>query len=121
MKIALIGQPNAGKSTIFNAVAGYKSATSNLPGTTVVYLESKIRLNGHVCELVDFPGTYSLSSTNEAEAEVGKHLLTRKFDLIINIIDAISRENAIELNLTWSSGVSLNFRSVPTVIEFSRR
>lgn len=99
MRIALIGQPNAGKSTIFNAVAGYKSATSNLPGTTVVYLESKIRLNGNVCELVDFPGTYSMSSTNEAEAEVGKYLLTKKFDLIINIIDASQLARSLPLTL----------------------
>jgi ferrous iron transport protein B len=99
MKIALMGQPNAGKSTIFNAVAGYKSATSNLPGTTVVYLESKIRLNGNVYELVDFPGTYSMSSTNEAEAEVGKYLLTQKFDLIINIIDASQLARSLPLTL----------------------
>jgi len=99
MKIALIGQPNAGKSTIFNSVAGYKSATSNLPGTTVVYLESKIRLNGNIYKLVDFPGTYSLSSTNEAEAEVGKYLLTEKFDLIINIIDASQLARSLPLTL----------------------
>ncbi|UCF62827.1 MAG: ferrous iron transport protein B [bacterium] len=99
MKIALIGQPNSGKSTIFNAVAGYKSVTSNLPGTTVEYMESRVRLNGAVYDLVDFPGTYSLSSTNEAEAEVGKYLLSQKFDLIINIIDASQLGRSLPLTL----------------------
>ncbi len=99
MKIALVGQPNSGKSTIFNAVAGYKSATSNLPGTTVKYTESKVRLNGKVYELVDFPGTYSLSSTNEAEFEVGKYLIEGDFDLIINIIDASQLGRSLPLTL----------------------
>lgn len=99
MKIALIGQPNAGKSTLFNSVAGYKSATSNLPGTTVRYTQSRVRLNGHVCQLVDFPGTYSLSSSNEAEAEVTKHLLRGEFDLIINIVDASQLGRSLPLTL----------------------
>jgi len=99
MKIALVGQPNSGKSTIFNAVAGYKSVTSNLPGTTVAYMESRIRLNGNIYDLVDFPGTYSLSSTNEAEAQVGKYLLREKFDLIINIIDASQLGRSLPLTL----------------------
>ncbi len=99
MKIALIGQPNSGKSTIFNSVAGYKSATSNLPGTTVKYTESKVRLNGTIHKLVDFPGTYSLSSTNEAEAEVGKYLIKGNFDLIVNIIDASQLGRSLSLTL----------------------
>ena len=99
MKIAIIGQPNAGKSTIFNSVAGYKSATSNLPGTTVKYTESQIKLNGNVYRLVDFPGTYSLSATNEAEAEVGKYLISGNFDLIINIIDASQLGRSLPLTL----------------------
>ncbi|MCK4893584.1 MAG: ferrous iron transport protein B [Calditrichia bacterium] len=99
MKIALVGQPNSGKSTIFNAVAGYKSVTSNLPGTTVAYMEGRVRLNGDIYDLVDFPGTYSLSSTNEAEAQVSKYLLREKFDLIINIIDASQLGRSLPLTL----------------------
>lgn len=55
MKIALVGQPNCGKSTIFNWIAGYKSATANFPGTTVRYTASKARLNGKIAELIDLP------------------------------------------------------------------
>ena len=99
MKIALVGQPNAGKSTLFNSVAGYKSATSNLPGTTVNYTKSHVRINGDVFDLIDFPGTYSLSATNDAEAVVRKNLITSKFDLIINIIDASQLGRSLPLTL----------------------
>lgn len=99
MRIALVGQPNSGKSTIFNSVAGYKSATSNLAGTTVKFTKSRVRVNGNVYDLVDLPGTYSLSFTNEAEAEVSKYLLNEKFDLIINIIDASQLGRSLPLTL----------------------
>jgi len=99
MKIALVGQPNAGKSTLFNSVAGYKSATSNLPGTTVKYTESRVRINGDVYILIDFPGTYSLSATNDAEGEVRKYLVTSNFDLIINVIDASQLGRSLPLTL----------------------
>ncbi|GAB4341259.1 MAG: ferrous iron transport protein B [Calditrichia bacterium] len=99
MRIALIGQPNAGKSTLFNAVAGYKSVTSNLPGTTVKFTESTVRLNGDLFEIIDFPGTYSLSSTNDAEAEVRKNLISGQFDLIINVLDASQLGRSLPLTL----------------------
>jgi len=56
MRFALIGQPNCGKSTLFNQVAGYKAETGNFSGTTVTFTESKVRLNGKVIDLVDLPG-----------------------------------------------------------------
>ncbi|GAB4373667.1 MAG: ferrous iron transport protein B [Calditrichia bacterium] len=99
MKIALIGQPNSGKSTLFNSVAGYKSVTANLPGTTVTYTESKVRINGQVFEIDDFPGTYSLSATNEAEAEVRKYLLVKNYDLIINVVDASQLGRSLPLTI----------------------
>ena len=106
MKIGLIGQPNAGKSTLFNSVAGYKSATSNLPGTTVNYTKSKVRINGDVFEIIDFPGTYSLSATNDAEAEVRNYLIESHFDLIIDVIDASQMGRSLPLTLEL---MELNF------------
>jgi ferrous iron transport protein B len=84
----MVGQPNSGKSTIFNAVAGYKSVSSNFPGTTVKYEKSTIQQNGSVFELIDFPGSYSLSSENEAELEIREYILSKNINVIINIIDA---------------------------------
>ena len=97
MKVALAGQPNCGKSTIFNYVSGYKAITSNFPGTTVKYTASKIYLNGYTCECVDLPGTYSITSTDAAGYESRKYLLSGRADVIINIVDASLLSRSLEL------------------------
>ena len=99
MKIALVGQPNCGKSTIFNSVAGYRAATGNFPGTTVRLSWSTIRLNGNVAELVDVPGIYSLTSANPAESAAKKFLLNEDISLIINVLDASLLSRSLELTL----------------------
>jgi len=88
MRFALIGQPNCGKSTLFNQVAGYRAETGNFAGTTVTFTESKVRVLGQVIDLVDLPGTYTLSGSNPAEREVVRYLASRQVDVIINVIDA---------------------------------
>ncbi len=99
MKIALVGQPNCGKSTIFNWIAGYKSATANFPGTTVSYTASKVRLNGKVAELIDLPGIYSLSAADAAAEAALDFLLRNEVDVIVNIIDASRLNRSLELTL----------------------
>jgi ferrous iron transport protein B len=99
MKIALAGQPNCGKSTIFNKIAGYKAMTSNFPGTTVKYTETKTHINGYTCTCIDLPGTYSLTSAEPAEREALNHLLSGKVDLIINVADASVLSRSLELTL----------------------
>jgi len=99
MKIALMGQPNSGKSTIFNHVAGYKAVTSNFPGKTVEYTLTKFNLFGQVIELVDLPGTYSLTSFDLAELEARKYLLNGDVDVVINVIDASLLSRSLELTL----------------------
>ncbi|MEA2021181.1 MAG: FeoB small GTPase domain-containing protein, partial [Candidatus Caldatribacteriota bacterium] len=99
MKIALMGQPNSGKSTIFNHVAGYKAVTSNFPGKTVKYEISKFKLFGQVSELVDLPGTYSLTSFDLAELEARKYLLNNNIDVVINVLDASLLSRSLELTL----------------------
>jgi ferrous iron transport protein B len=99
MKIALAGQPNCGKSTIFNHIAGYKAITSNFPGTTVKYTETKTHINGYTCHCIDLPGTYSLTSSDPAELEARKHLLSGEVDVIINVVDASLLCRSLELTL----------------------
>ena len=99
MKIALMGQPNSGKSTIFNHVAGYKAVTSNFPGKTVEYTLTKFKLFGQVAELIDLPGTYSLTSFDLAELEARKYLLKGNVDVVINVIDASLLSRSLELTL----------------------
>ena len=99
MRIALAGQPNCGKSTIFNHIAGYKAITSNFPGTTVKYTETKTHINGFSCNCIDLPGTYSLTSGEPAELEARKHLLSGEVDVIINVVDASLLCRSLELTL----------------------
>lgn len=99
MKIALVGQPNCGKSTIFNSVAGYRAATGNFPGTTVRLAWSTIRFDGLIAELVDVPGIYSLTSSNPAESAAKKFLLNEDISLIINVLDASLLSRSLELTL----------------------
>ncbi len=99
MRFALIGQPNCGKSTLFNQVAGYKAETGNFSGTSVTFTESKVRILGQVVELVDLPGTYTLAGTNPAEREVFLYLVRHDVDAIINVVDATHLAHGLELTL----------------------
>lgn len=99
MRIALIGQPNCGKSTLFNQVAGYKAETGNFHGTTVSFTESKLRVAGEVVQLVDLPGTYTLEGTNPAEAEAQRYLGSEQVDVIINVSDASHLAQGLDLTL----------------------
>jgi ferrous iron transport protein B len=99
MRFALIGQPNCGKSTLFNQVAGYKAETGNFSGTTVTYTETKVRVLGEIIQLVDLPGTYSLAGTNPVEREVFSFLASHPVDVIINVLDASRVSHGLELSL----------------------
>jgi len=98
-KIVLVGQPNCGKSTLFNEVAGYRSVVSNFSGATVEYTRSHVKVGSEIYDLVDLPGTYSLSFLDEAEQEAQKFLLNRKIDVIINVVDASLLSRSLELTL----------------------
>jgi ferrous iron transport protein B len=97
--IALIGQPNCGKSTIFNHVVGYRSETANFPGSTVAVAQGQVRLNGCTAQLIDVAGIYSLTSNNPAESAAKEFLLNSGVDLIINVVDAALLSRALELTL----------------------
>lgn len=97
MRFALIGQPNCGKSTLFNSVAGYKAETGNFSGTTVTFTESRVRVQGQVVDLVDLPGSYALDGLNPAESETLRYLDSREVDVIINVADASHLAQALEL------------------------
>ncbi len=97
IKIALAGQPNCGKSTLFNAVAGYKAIVSNFPGTTVEYTRTQIKFGNRTIELIDLPGTYSLSTMDAAELSAVQFLLEGDFDVVINVMDASVMSRSLEL------------------------
>ncbi len=99
MKIALIGQPNSGKSTLFNAVAGYRSLTSNFAGTTVEYTRGRAHIAGEVVDLVDLPGLYSLNPASPAEICSREFLLAGDWDVLVNVVDASQLARSSELTI----------------------
>jgi len=99
IRIALVGQPNCGKSTIFNHLVGYRAHTSNLPGTTVEYLTSHALIGGTAVEVVDLPGAYSLLSLDAAEVETRNYLLSQGVDAVLNVIDASILSRSLELSI----------------------
>ena len=98
-EIVLIGQPNCGKSTIFNSVAGYRSISTNFPGATVEYTRSHVAIHGRKCNLVDLPGIYSLIAFDRAAEESKKYVLDETIDVIINVVDASILSRSLELTL----------------------
>ncbi len=103
MKIALIGQPNCGKSTIFNYFSGYKAAVSNFPGTTVRYTVSQVVFQEKEITCVDLPGVYSLTSIDPAELEARNYLLAGDSEVIIDVVDASLLSRSLELTLELMS------------------
>ncbi|MEK9823623.1 MAG: ferrous iron transport protein B [Gammaproteobacteria bacterium] len=90
LRIALIGNPNCGKTTLFNALTGSHQKVGNWPGVTVEKKSGSFRHEGQECEIVDLPGIYSLEQEYLGlDEEIAReHLNSDEFDVIINIIDA---------------------------------
>jgi len=97
--VVLVGQPNCGKSTFFNAIAGFKANTGNYPGTTVAITESIVTVKGHKAKVVDLPGTYSLLPADEAEEVTRRYLMTHDIHSIICMVDASVLARSLEFVL----------------------
>lgn len=106
IRIALIGNPNTGKSTLFNRLTGLRQRTANYPGITVEKKVGAMDLDGHTVELIDLPGTYSLSAVSPDERVVmdvlGGRGGYRPPDLILCVVDAAN----LQRNLVLVSQVS---------------
>lgn len=98
-KFALIGNPNCGKTTLFNILTGANQKVGNWPGVTVEKKFGGFRLGDHDIELVDLPGIYSLEQTSQGidEKIAQNYLLNNEVDLVINIIDATNLERSLVL------------------------
>lgn len=97
--VALAGNPNSGKTTLFNALTGNNQRVGNWPGVTVEKKTGMMDLGAHPTEIVDLPGIYSLSSHSEDERVARNYLLSREADAVINIVDASNLERNLFLTL----------------------
>lgn len=99
LQIGFVGNPNSGKTTLFNAYTGAKLKVANWPGVTVERKEGATKYHNHVYKLVDTPGIYSLTSYSIEEKVTRKFILEDGVDVIINIVDASSLERNLYLTL----------------------
>ena len=97
--VALAGNPNTGKSTVFNALTGLRQHTGNWPGKTVVRAEGAFEYNSQKYKLVDLPGTYSLLSTSQDEEVARNFILFGKPDVTVIVVDASRLERNLNLVL----------------------
>ncbi|MCI4625105.1 MAG: ferrous iron transport protein B [Candidatus Magnetoovum sp. WYHC-5] len=104
--IAITGNPNSGKSTLINSIAGTRLQVGNWPGVTIDKKEAFITHKDNTIKLIDLPGTYSLSPYTQEQLIARDYLINSKPDLIINVIDATNLERSLfftiqllELNL----------------------
>ena len=99
MTIGFIGNPNCGKTTLFNAYTGANLKVANWPGVTVEKVEGAIKDHGLNIHLVDLPGTYSLTSYTMEETVSRQFILSGEVDVIINVADASALERSLYLTL----------------------
>jgi ferrous iron transport protein B len=110
MTIGLVGNPNCGKTTLFNALTGAKQTVGNWPGVTVERKTGNYRHGNDDVEVVDLPGIYSLSATSLDEKIAREYVISGDPDLIVNIVDGSNLERNLYLT------VSLLEMKVPVVV-----
>ncbi len=97
--VAVAGNPNSGKSTLINAIAGTRLHVGNWPGVTVEKKEAQFSHQGRTIRLVDLPGTYSLSPYTQEEVIARDYLVHDRPDVIVNVVDATNLERNLYLTV----------------------
>ena len=99
IRVAVAGNPNSGKSSLINAIAGTRLYVGNWPGVTVEKKEATFEHKGREVKLVDLPGTYSLSPYTQEEIVARDYLIHEKPDVIIDVVDATNLERNLYLTV----------------------
>ena len=113
LAIALTGNPNTGKSTIFNELTGARQKIGNWPGVTVDKKVGYTRYKDRAISIVDLPGTYSVNARSPEEKIVIDYLLTNKLDLVVDVVDSSN----IERNLFLT--IQLLEKGIPLLIDLN--
>ncbi|HOK27784.1 MAG TPA: FeoB small GTPase domain-containing protein, partial [Methanomassiliicoccaceae archaeon] len=114
MRLVLAGNPNVGKSVLFNRITGIGVISANYPGTTVSFEEGVVTYEGKRISVFDLPGTYSLAGTTEDEKVATDLLFEKRPDCVIAVVDATRLEQNLVLvlqliELGYKVVVALNF------------
>lgn len=97
--ITLAGNPNAGKTTVFNALTGENQHVGNWPGKTVKRITGTFEHRGCIVQVIDLPGTYSLSSYSPEEEIARNYIVEEKPDVVVNVVDASNLERNLYLTV----------------------
>lgn len=98
-KVVIVGNPNVGKSVVFNSLTGAYATVSNYPGTTVAVSRGRATLGGHPVEVIDTPGMYSLRPITEEEAVARSILLDESPKAVLHVVDAKNLERMLPFTL----------------------
>ena len=98
-KVALVGNPNVGKSVLFNALTGAYVTVSNYPGTSVEVARGNAVIEGVSCEIIDTPGMYSIVPITEEERVAREILLNESPDLVLHVLDARNLERMLAMTI----------------------
>jgi ferrous iron transport protein B len=117
LKLALIGNPNSGKTTLFNKLTGARQKTGNWPGVTVERKTGEFSISGNRYKVVDLPGTYALDTedTSLDERVARGYVVHNRQDLFINVVDITTLERGLNLTL------QLREQGVPLIVLLSMR
>ena len=109
IQVALVGNPNAGKTSLFNVISGAHEKVGNYSGVTVDAKETEFEYKGYRIRLVDLPGTYSLSAYSPEERYVRNQIVKERPDVIVNVVDAGNLERNLFLTTQL---IDMNVRMV---------
>ena len=98
-RIALLGMPNTGKSTLFNRLSGASARVGNWPGITVDLMSAKVLVGGHIAELIDLPGLYDLHGFSDDEQVVRHFLSNNEVDLVLIVLNSTQIDRQLSLAL----------------------
>jgi ferrous iron transport protein B len=99
IEIALVGNPNSGKTCLFNDLTGARQHVGNWPGVTVEKKEGRFEKGDKSIKVIDLPGTYSLSAYSEDEVIARNYIINEKPDIVVNVVDSTNLERNLYLTI----------------------